>query len=645
MYGALRFKRALYSYSNKFMSRWLIYIIDLFISAVCFALAYNIVFEFKHHKIPYEHFKYELPLVLVVYGFCFLLIKSFYGVIRHTSLADGLKLLKATTLATLLLLGLDIILHREIPTNIHELYIPIPVIVMHGLISLFLLFFSRLLFKAIYFKLVAGEKPVRNVLIYGAGNAGMITLTSLKNQGGKFSYEIKAFLDDNSSKQNKTIQGLKVLDPNIDLAKIIADYEIDEVILAIQNIAKRRKRKLVESLLKLGVETKIIPPLSQWINGEIKTDQIKKVKIEDLLGRDQIELDLDNISTQIKKKTVLVTGAAGSIGSEIVRQLIQFAPSRILILDQSETGIFELENELNENSIKVEVIPVIADVANLVRLERIFEVFNINVVYHAAAYKHVPMMEKNPSEAVNCNVKGTKNVADLSVKHRISKFVMISTDKAVNPTNVMGASKRLAEIYVQTLNEDLKLRGISHTKFITTRFGNVLGSNGSVIPIFKRQIEQGGPVKVTHPDITRYFMTIPEACQLVLEAGAMGKGSEIFIFDMGESVKILDLANKMIRLSGLEPGADIEVEFTGLREGEKLYEELLNNKETTEPTYHEKIMIAKVRKDNYEQVLDNLEYLFEEVRRKDDTAIVRGMKKMIPEFLSKNSVYEKLDRE
>lgn len=627
------------------MSRWLILVIDLFIASISFALAYHIVFEFNYAKIPYDHFKYELPVVLVVYGLSFLLIKSFYGVIRHTSLADGLKLLKSTALATLLLLGLDLILHRENISQIHEAYIPVPVIVMHGFVGLFLLFFSRLLFKAIYFKLVSGEKPVRNVLIYGAGNAGMITLNSLKNQGGKFNYEIKAFLDDNSSKQNKTIQGLKVLDPKNNLKSVIENHEIHEVILAIQNIAKRRKRRLVEMLLEYGVETKIIPPLSQWINGEIKSEQIKKVRIEDLLGRDQIELDLDNISTQLNGKVVLVTGAAGSIGSEIVRQLVHFNPDTILLLDQSETGIFELENELNEQGVQVTIYPVIADVSNQTRLERIFEVFNINVIYHAAAYKHVPMMEKNPSEAVNCNVRGTKNLSNLAVKHKVSKFVMVSTDKAVNPTNVMGASKRLAEIYVQTLNECLKLKGETTTKFITTRFGNVLGSNGSVIPIFKRQIETGGPVKVTHPDITRYFMTIPEACQLVLEAGAMGKGGEIFIFDMGESVKILDLAKKMIRLSGLEPGVDIEIAFTGLREGEKLYEELLNNKETTTPTHHQKIMIAKVRKDDYNTVSENLNHLFDAVASKDDNAIVKAMKKMVPEFLSRNSVFEKLDRE
>ena len=628
------------------MSRWLILVIDLIITAISFALSYNFVFEFNHNKIPYDHFKYELPLVLVIYGLSFLLIKSFYGVIRHTSLADGLKLLKSSAMAVLLLLGLDLMFHRDTLDAIHESYIPVPVVLMHGFLALFLLFFSRLIFKAIYFKLVSGEKPTRNVIIYGAGNAGIITLNSLNNQSGKFSYEVKGFFDDNPSKQNKTIQGLSVYDPKVNLDEVLSGHKVDEVILAIQNVAKRRKRRIVESLLAHNIETKIIPPLSQWINGEIQSEQIKKVKIEDLLGRDQIELDLDNISNQINEKTVLVTGAAGSIGSEIVRQLIHFNPKSILILDQSETGVFELENELREQeNLEVEIIPVIADVANKVRLERIFEVFPIDVIYHAAAYKHVPMMEKNPSEAINCNVRGSKNLADLAVEHSVSKFVMVSTDKAVNPTNVMGASKRLAEIYVQTLNEYINTLKKGNTKFITTRFGNVLGSNGSVIPIFRKQIENGGPVKVTHQDITRYFMTIPEACQLVLEAGAMGNGGEIFIFDMGESVKILDLATKMIKLSGLEPGKDIEIEFTGLREGEKLYEELLNNKETTTPTHHVKIMIAKVRKDNYLKVIDNLEQLFSAVGSKDDESIVRQMKQMIPEFISKNSVYEKLDRE
>jgi FlaA1/EpsC-like NDP-sugar epimerase len=393
---------------------------------------------------------------------------------------------------------------------------------------------------------------------------------------------------------------------------------------------------VVEKCLSYNTRVLNVPPISSWINGQLSFKQIKKVKIEDLLERDEIVLDKEKTYAQLHNKIILVTGAAGSIGSEIVRQIIHFNPQKIILLDQAESAIYDLVNELKEFK-QTSFEEVIADIRNNQRMENVFKHFKPQIVYHAAAYKHVPLMEMNPSEAVSTNVGGTKIVADLAVKYAVEKFVFVSTDKAVNPTSVMGASKRAAEIYIQSLGITTK------TKFITTRFGNVLGSNGSVIPLFKKQIEKGGPITITHPEITRYFMTIPEACQLVLEAGCMGNGSEIFIFDMGKSVKIVDLAIKMIRLSGLTVGKDIEIVYTGLRPGEKLYEELLNNAENTLPTHNKHIMIAKVQPYNFENIKPEVLKLIELFETQDNIKIVKQLKSIVPEYISNNSIYESLD--
>jgi FlaA1/EpsC-like NDP-sugar epimerase len=380
-----------------------------------------------------------------------------------------------------------------------------------------------------------------------------------------------------------------------------------------------------------------VPPVSNWINGELSFKQIKKVQIEELLERDAIQLDIDIIINQLNNKTILVTGAAGSIGSEIVRQVIKFNPKKIILLDQAESPLYEMEMELHDKYKQQQYEIVMGDIRNKDRMENVFKTFAPSIVFHAAAYKHVPMMENNPSESIFTNVLGSKNLADLSVQYKVEKFVMVSTDKAVNPTNVMGASKRIAEIYTQSLNKN------STTKFITTRFGNVLGSNGSVIPRFRQQIETGGPITITHPDITRFFMTIPEACQLVLEAGAMGKGGEIFIFDMGESVKIVDLAKKMIKLSGLILDKDISIIYTGLRPGEKLYEELLANEENTIPTHHKQILIAKVKEYDFETISSSINELINLFDQQNNKSIVKKMKELVPEFKSNNSIYEELD--
>ncbi|HFB99713.1 MAG TPA: polysaccharide biosynthesis protein, partial [Phaeodactylibacter sp.] len=478
------------------------------------------------------------------------------------------------------------------------------------------------------------------VAIYGAGETGISTKKALdRDLGNRFS--VNAFFDDNRKYQKKRLLGVPIYPADF-LERYLITNQPKILILADNNISTKRKQEIIDRCLEHHVKVRNVPPVEKWINGELSLQQIKEIKIDDLLERAPIQLNLNNIEDQIKGKTILITGAAGSIGSEIARQIMRFYPQLVVLLDQAETPLYELNIEISNNFTFSKHEIVIADVRNKERMENVFRSFQPDIVYHAAAYKHVPLMEHNPSEAILTNVIGTSIVADLSVKYKVKKFVFVSTDKAVNPTNIMGASKRMAEIYIQSLNH-AQYDNNTFTKFITTRFGNVLGSNGSVIPLFKKQIAAAGPVTVTHPEMTRYFMTIPEACQLVLEAGAMGRGGEIYVFDMGKSIKILDLAKRMIRLSGLELGKDIQIIFTGLRPGEKLYEELLNPAETSLPTHHKKILIATVREYDFEKVkniVSQLHLLFDKQNNND---LVKMLKDYIPEFKSNNSVFEKLD--
>jgi len=520
------------------------------------------------------------------------------------------------------------------------IYVPISILVIDFFICLFLMVSLRFMVKKFYESFINEFKPAVGVLIYGAGYSGLLTKNVIQNDRG-INYQVLGFIDDNDSKVGKTIEGVRVFNLAEALDKFVDTYEGLQVIMAIKNINIQAKRKISDVFLDRGVVVKTLPPVDKWVGGEFAINQIHNVKIEDLLGREEIQMNNKLISEEMNSKSILVTGAAGSIGSEIVRQLIAYFPSKIILVDQAESGLFDLEYELvGRIPSNTEIVVKVADVSDINRMSYIFRTHKPSIVFHAAAYKHVPLMEKNPYEAVKINILGTRILADLAAENGVDKFVMVSTDKAVNPTNVMGATKRFAEMYTQSMNQ---LEGM-HTKFIATRFGNVLGSNGSVIPLFKKQIERGGPVTVTHPDITRYFMTIPEACELVLEAATMGEGGEVFVFDMGESVKIINLAKKMITLSGMRVDRDIEIKFTGLRPGEKLYEELLSTDENTLPTHHPKILIAKVNVPSYAYMDIQMNLIQDVLVVGDNNELVSKIKEVIPEYKSNNSIFEKLDK-
>jgi FlaA1/EpsC-like NDP-sugar epimerase len=610
--------------------RSLIFIIDIFICIFSIFIAYLLRFNFQIPEIDRNDMPFVIGYIILIRAISFIIGKTYAGIIRYTSSKDAQRIFVVISIGSIVLGITDIITY-----NLQaKLIIPTSIIILDFIVTVFMLVAARTIVKVVYYELKNPRRDKTKVIVYGAGEAGVITLRTLdKDAGAKF--KVVAFVDDDKKKKGKKIENVKIYHTD-ELDELLKESEIAFIIISTTHISPTKKQKLVEKCLSYNTRVLNVPPVSSWINGQLSFMQIKKIKIEDLLERDEIVLDKEKTFAQLKGKTILVTGAAGSIGSELVRQIIKFNPEKIILLDQAESAIYDLVNELKDRN-QTSFEEVIADVTNQERMENVFKHFKPQIVYHAAAYKHVPLMEMNPSEAISTNVGGTKIVADLAVKYNIDKFVLVSTDKAVNPTSVMGASKRAAEIYTQAIGKNNK------TKFITTRFGNVLGSNGSVIPLFKKQIEKGGPITITHPDITRYFMTIPEACQLVLEAGCMGNGGEIYIFDMGESVKIIDLANKMIRLSGLTVGKDIEIVFTGLRPGEKLFEELLNNSENTIPTHNKQIMISKLQSTDLEQVKIEISKLIEMFYTQDNVKIVRQLKSIVPEYRSNNSIYESLD--
>jgi FlaA1/EpsC-like NDP-sugar epimerase len=612
--------------------RWLIFLIDIVICLFALTIAYLLRFNFNIPKVEIDLFPRVFTGVILIRIISFYIAKTYAGIIRYTSTKDAERIFLVISIGSLFFAFLNIpwyYLYEK------KFFIPYSIIIIDYITTVFLMIVFRVGVKVLYFEFKKPKSETLNILIYGAGHEGVIVKNSLERTANNI-IKVVGFIDNNKSMSGKKIEGIAIYTSD-QLEDIIEKEKVDQLIFAVTKLPSSTKSKIVETCLNLDVKVLNIPPVEKWINGELSYNQIRTIKIDDLIGREAITLDNKNISIKHAGKVILVTGAAGSIGSELVRQIIHYNPKKIILLDQSETGLYELEFELirmHKNNV-FEV--VIGDIRNEQRMDNLFNTFKPELVYHAAAYKHVPLMEVNPSEAVRTNVLGSKILADTAIKHNVKQFVFISTDKAVNPTNVMGASKRIAEIYIQSLNQQAK------TSFITTRFGNVLGSNGSVIQLFKKQIENGGPLTVTHPDVTRFFMTIPEACQLVLEACAKGKGGEIFIFDMGNSVKIIDLAKKMIRLSGLTLGKDIQIEYTGLRPGEKLYEELLADKENTLPTHHEQIMIAKVRTYEFEEISKSIHDLIELYPTQNNVEIVKKMKVIVPEYISNNSEFEQLD--
>jgi FlaA1/EpsC-like NDP-sugar epimerase len=614
------------------LPRWSILFIDTFICAFALTIAFLLRFNFENiPPVDKKNLPADFLVVLSIRFVSFFVSKTYKGVVRYTGSRDTIRIF-FVILAGSLVIFLSNLLSLEITGGY---FIPSSVIIIEALVSLFLMISSRLAVKTLYFESKNPAKEKTNVIIYGAGEAGIITKRTL-DRDAAIKYKVIGFVDDDEKKHGRSLEGVFIYKPSR-LQELIKLNEAELVIISIQNLSARKKNEITDICLINNAKVLHVPPPTKWINGELSFNQIKSIKIEDLLERDPIKLHHDEINTKLKGKTILITGAAGSIGSELARQCLGFHPSKIYLLDQAETPLHELELEFSEQISQSKFEVIVGDVRNFERMRNVFATFKPEVVFHAAAYKHVPMMDNNPSESILTNILGTKNLADLASTYHAERFVFVSTDKAVNPSNVMGASKRIAEIYIQSLGKK------SDTKFITTRFGNVLGSNGSVIPLFKKQIEQGGPITITHPEITRFFMTIREASQLVLEAASMGDGGEIFVFDMGSSVKIVDLVRKMILLSGLKEGRDITIEYTGLRPGEKLYEELLANTENTLPTHHSQILVGKVREYAYDEIKEIVDALIRSFDTQNNEEIVQRMKDLVPEFKSNNSIFQKLD--
>ena len=624
-------------YNLRILPRWVIILIDLTFIGFSAILAYLLRFNFDLEDIQRNNFISGVVLTVACGLISVIVSGSYQGIVRYTGIQDGVRIFFTVVLNSLLVCGINLVYFSNSDVNL----IPYSVILISYLASFLFLFNYRLLIKYVFSFYTRGVFKNSKVLIFGSGQTGLITKHVIDSSP---SSSVFGFVEDDPRKVGKVINGSKIYKASQEqLEELFISLNIDELIITVKNLSIKRKNELVDICLRHQVKIRVVPPVDRWVRGELSINQIKEIHIEDLLERESIKLDNPRVSNEVRGKVICITGAAGSIGSELVRQIIHYHPKSLILIDQAESPLFEIDREIRALETGIPVVSYIADISNEERMDSILHGHKPNMIFHAAAYKHVPMMENNPSEALLCNVLGTKILADLSIKHKIEKFVMISTDKAVNPTNVMGCSKRIAEIYVQSLNRHMDNIAGNHTSFVTTRFGNVLGSNGSVIPVFKKQIEQGGPITVTHPEITRFFMTIPEACQLVLEAGVMGKGGEIFIFDMGQSVKILDLAKKMIRLSGLEPNKDIDIVYTGLRDGEKLFEELLNQTESTIPTHHEKIMIANVQEYEYTEINSYVGLFNDLIVDRNELKMVALMKELVPEFRSNYSRFEILD--
>lgn len=626
-------------YVPKPFSKWLVLLFDCFLFVVAFW-----IYEFVKYIYHIEYLNIRAEIIHMIPLFVVFLINSFIfgsyeGLVRYSGFGD-IKKIGYVCVGTFVLAFLAkslVILYTTSPAIVHRYFLSHTEVLFVSMLIFAFMTFSRLVVRRIYNENITHKQVPINTIIYGAGDAGIITKNALE-QDTSCCYNVMVYVDESKHKVGKTINGVPICAPSEVLNNdYIRKNNIKVLILAIPSLDNESRKKIINDIIDLGISVKSVPYLNNWIDNKITVNQIEDVKIEDLLGREPIVLGKENITEGLRDKVVMVTGAAGSIGSEICRQVLHYKPKRLILLDQAESPLYDIQFELRNNepyrSFNIPMEFIIGNVKDNVKMREVFSKFKPNIVYHAAAYKHVPLMEEFPYEAVFVNVLGTKNVADLAIEFGVEKFVMVSTDKAVNPTNVMGATKRIAEIYAQS-------RKTEKTAFVTTRFGNVLGSNGSVIPLFKKQLAYGGPLTVTDRNIIRYFMTIPEACSLVLEAGVMGEREDIFVFDMGEPVRIYDLAKKMIKLSKKE---NIEIEITGLRPGEKLYEELLSTKENTIPTEHAKIMRAKVRRYTEDEVNDNINELINLIPTCDNFKIVAQMKKIVPEFISNNSIYSCLD--
>jgi FlaA1/EpsC-like NDP-sugar epimerase len=623
--------------SRRVLSRTAILALDILMIVFSCLFMYLVRYGFDGLTAEIRSDGTTVGLFLIIFNIIsFVSLRTFSGILRFSSFTDLLRIVYALVLGYVLTFIAIVIIRKSNPLfHLDNLtYISI------YFLNTFLMIFSRILVKEVYETITGSDMKPVNVFIYGTKEAGISVAKALKGNN-EFNYRVLGFISDESHMIGKELMGVTIYENNQDIFRILVSKNVHTIIVSPQKMEEIKNSALLANFVDHDISLLTTVPINEW-NGSLKSkEQLKDIQIEDLLPRDPIRINMIEIASNIEGKRVMITGAGGSIGSEIVRQVASFNPNSIILIDQAETPLHNLKLELKEKWRDLRTEILVADVSNHSRMDKIFSKTRPQYIFHAAAYKHVPMMEVNVSEAIQTNVLGTKIVADLSVKYNANKFVMVSTDKAVNPSNVMGCSKRICEIYVQSLAKKIEKSGEKSTQFITTRFGNVLGSNGSVIPLFKDQIKHGGPVTVTHPEIIRYFMTIPEACQLVLEAGAMGKGGEIFIFDMGKPVKILDLAKRMIRLSGSK---NIKIEFTGLRNGEKLYEELLNHAEYTKPTHHEKIMIANVREYEYDEISRMIDSLIKVSYEYDDMRTVRKMKEIVPEFQSINSPFEAVDR-
>lgn len=622
--------------SSKVLPIWTILLIDVLIIVVSSLLAYALRYDFRSIFLESSTIDKTIVWTVIVNLIFFRIFRTYSNVLRFSSFIDIMRIFVSLTVSYALLMISSVLLASYMDIRLA----PVSVLFMAYIISFAMMSCSRIVVKMFYELLNFDGSHSANVFIYGAKEAGVNIAKALR-VNLRNHYRLRGFIADEPELINKVMMGVKVFPNDESLIDVLSDRDVHTIIISPAKMEELRKSDLADRLLANNIKMMTAPPLSEWNGQTLNRTQLKEIQIEDLLQRNPIEIDIHKVASHLEGKRVMITGAAGSIGSEIMRQVASFNPYKLILIDQAETPLHDIRLELQDRWRDIDAETIIADISNATRMEGIFKEYQPQYIFHAAAYKHVPMMEDNVSESIQINVFGTRTLADLAVKYGAEKFVMISTDKAVNPTNVMGCSKRICEIYVQSLAKKLQKEGGHVTQFITTRFGNVLGSNGSVIPRFRDQIQRGGPVTVTHPEIIRYFMTIPEACRLVLEAGSMGNGGEIYIFDMGKPVKIVDLAKRMISLSGR---TDVKIEFTGLRHGEKLYEELLNVKELTKPTYHEKIMIATVREYDYDEVKERIQKLIEVSYTYDQMKIVSAMKDIVPEFISKNSCFEALDK-